>query len=56
MYIGPVMLFGQGLSGMKETVLNMDWNCWLRELALSASAVNVLPFAFRGDMPLLSCF
>ena len=36
--------------------LDKDWNCWLRELALSASAVNVLPFAFRGDMPLLSCF
>ena len=33
--------------------LNTDW---LRELALSASAVNVLPFAFRDDMPLLSCF
>ena len=36
--------------------LNTDWNCWLRELALSASAVNVLPFAFMDDMPLLSCF
>ena len=36
--------------------LNTDWNCWLRELALSASAVNVLPFACRDDMPLLSCF
>ena len=36
--------------------LNTDWNYWLRELALSASEVSVLPFAFSDDMPLLSCF
>ena len=36
--------------------LNTDWNCWVRELALSASAVKVLPFAFRDNMSLLSSF
>ena len=33
----------------------MEWNCWLRVLALSTSAVNVFPFALKNDMPLLSC-
>ena len=34
----------------------MEWNCWLRVLALFTSAGHVFPFAFKDDMPLLSCF
>ena len=30
-------------------------DCWLRVLALSTSALNVFSFAFKDDMPLLSC-
>ena len=39
--------------------MKMEWNCWLKVLALSASAVNVFLFAFKDNMPLLSglaCF
>ena len=34
--------------------LKTEWNCSLRVLALSTSAVNVFPFAFKDDIPLLS--
>ena len=42
--------------------LNTDWNHTLIMIdgvdlvRKSSSAMNVFPFAFRDDMPLLSCF
>ena len=50
-----MVTWATAFSDVVDLGLNTDWNCWLRVFALSAS-VNVLPFAFRDDMPLLSCF
>ena len=50
------VIWARAFKNEGDSGLNADWNCWLRESALSASAVNVLPVTFRDDLPLLSCF
>ena len=46
-----MVIWGRTFRDDGDLGLNNYWNCLLRVLALSASIVNVLPFAFMDDMP-----
>ena len=53
--ISCMVIWAMAFRNVGDLGLKMEWNCWLRVLALSTPVVNVFPFAFKDDMPLLSC-